>query len=131
MISLALFPMRLDNDPLSWLPPLPADGYNIMRNLGNNITYHSPTRGFSMELGAALAVITASFLALPVSTTQCIVGATVAVGLCNGQLRAINWVQVAWCFFSWFLTLPVAAISAGCLYAFISRGPSFTMPPVS
>ena len=123
--------MRLDNDPLSWLPPLPADGYTIMRNLGNNITYHSPTRGFSMELGAALAVITASFLALPVSTTQCIVGATVAVGLCNGQLRAINWVQVAWCFFSWFLTLPVAAISAGCLYAFISRGPSFTMPPVS
>ena len=81
---------------LSHACPL-SDGYNIMRSLGNNITYHSPSRGFSMELGAALSVITASFFALPVSTTQCIVGATVAVGLCNGQLRAINWTQVRGC----------------------------------
>lgn len=29
-------------------------GYNIMRNLGNRITLHSPSRGFSMELGSAV-----------------------------------------------------------------------------
>lgn len=27
-------------------------GYNIMKVLGNRITLHSPSRGFSMELGA-------------------------------------------------------------------------------
>jgi sodium-dependent phosphate transporter len=49
-------------------------GYNLMRNLGNRITLHSPVRGFSMELGAAATVVMATRLALPVSTTQCIIG---------------------------------------------------------
>ncbi|CAI5489496.1 unnamed protein product [Closterium sp. Naga37s-1] len=110
-------------------PSLATDGYHIMRSLGNNITYHSPSRGFSMELGAALSVITASFLALPVSTTQCIVGATVAVGLCNGNWRAINWAMVGLAGFGWVLTLPLAGTASGLLYAVLTRGPSFTMPP--
>ena len=29
-------------------------GYNMMRNLGNRLTLHSPSRGFSMEFGSAL-----------------------------------------------------------------------------
>lgn len=49
-------------------------GYNLIRNLGNRITLHSPSRGFCMELGAALTVVMATRLALPVSTTQCIIG---------------------------------------------------------
>jgi sodium-dependent phosphate transporter len=54
-------------------------GYNIMRNLGNRLTLHSPSRGFSVELGSAITVILATRLALPISTTQCITGATVGV----------------------------------------------------
>jgi phosphate/sulfate permease len=49
-------------------------GYHLMRNLGNRITQHSPTRGYSMELGTACTVLMASRLALPISTTQCITG---------------------------------------------------------
>ncbi|TPX32987.1 hypothetical protein SmJEL517_g04036 [Synchytrium microbalum] len=104
-------------------------GYNIMRNLGNNMTYHSPSRGFAMELGAALTVITASFLALPVSTSQCIVGATIGVGLCNGSLKAINWKMFGWIGLSWALTLPVASVAAGLLFAVLTRGPSFAALP--
>ncbi|KAJ0146510.1 Phosphate-repressible phosphate permease pho-4, partial [Colletotrichum tanaceti] len=37
-------------------------GYNIMRNLGNRLTLHSPARGFSMELGAACTIILATRL---------------------------------------------------------------------
>jgi phosphate/sulfate permease len=51
-------------------------GYNIMRALGIKITLHSLAPGLSMELGAAITVILATKLALPVSTTQCITGAT-------------------------------------------------------
>jgi sodium-dependent phosphate transporter len=40
-------------------------GYNIMRNLGNRITLHSPSRGFSMELGACITVIMATRLKIP------------------------------------------------------------------
>ncbi|KAJ1561299.1 hypothetical protein HK096_005212 [Nowakowskiella sp. JEL0078] len=101
-------------------------GYNIMRNLGNNLTYHSPSRGFSMEFGAALTVITASFIGLPVSTTHCITGATIGVGLCNGTLKSVNWVMFAWTMFSWIITVPVAGLFAGLLYAFTTRGASFS-----
>lgn len=41
-------------------------GYNIMRVLGNKITYMSPSRGSSMELAAAITVILASQYGLPV-----------------------------------------------------------------
>jgi sodium-dependent phosphate transporter len=59
-------------------------GYNIMRVMGNKITYHSPSRGCSMEMGAAITVLVFSQFALPVSTSMCITGATVGVGLMNG-----------------------------------------------
>lgn len=39
-------------------------GYNIMRNLGNRLTLHSPSRGFSMELGSAVTVILATRLSM-------------------------------------------------------------------
>ncbi|KAK9767322.1 hypothetical protein K7432_002983 [Basidiobolus ranarum] len=98
-------------------------GYKIMRSLGNKITYHSPSRGFSMELGSCLTVLTASKIGLPVSTTHCITGATAAVGLCNGSAKTINWRMLAWCFFSWFLTLPAAGLVAGLLFSFASYAP--------
>jgi sodium-dependent phosphate transporter len=104
-------------------------GYNIMRNLGNRLTLMSPTRGFSMELGSAVTVVMATRLALPVSTTQCIVGATMGVALCNGDYRALNWRMVAWCYAGWLLTLPVAGTIAGCLMGIIVNAPTWSGPP--
>ncbi|KPM44546.1 Phosphate-repressible phosphate permease pho-4 [Neonectria ditissima] len=98
-------------------------GYNIMRNLGNRLTLHSPSRGFSMELGSAVTVILATRLKLPVSTTQCITGATVGVGLCSGTWRSINWRMVAWIYMGWIITLPVAGIISGCLCGVIINAP--------
>lgn len=103
-------------------------GYNIMRNLGNRITLHSPSRGFTMELGSAITVIMATKLKLPVSTTQCITGATVGVGLCNGTWRTINWRMVAWIYMGWIITLPVTGIISGCLVGIIINAPRWGMP---
>jgi phosphate/sulfate permease len=58
-----------------------------MAVLGNRITLISPSRGFTMELGAAITVILASQYGIPVSTTMCITGATVGVSCCNGDWR--------------------------------------------
>jgi sodium-dependent phosphate transporter len=99
-------------------------GYNIMRSLGTNITFQSPSRGFSIELGTSLTVLTASKIGVPVSTTHCITGATAGVGCCNGSLKAVNWKMIGWCFFSWFLTLPASALTSGLIFAFASRAPS-------
>ncbi|KAG8867522.1 Na+/Pi symporter [Serendipita sp. 405] len=79
--------------------------------------------GFSMELGAALTVVMATRLALPISTTQCIVGATVGVGLCTGDIKAINWRMVAWIYLGWFITLPCTGLIAGCLMGLIINAP--------
>jgi sodium-dependent phosphate transporter len=98
-------------------------GYNVMKNLGNRLTLHSPSRGFSMELGSALTVLLASRLGLPVSTAQCIVGATIAVGLCNGDWKAMNWRMAVWIFGGWILTVPVTAVMAGCIMGFVINAP--------
>jgi len=100
-------------------------GYRIMRVLGNKLTYMSPSRGCSMELGAAITVILASQYGLPVSTTMCITGATVGVGLCNGTLKSVNWRNVAWIYTGWVLTIPVVGTLAGCLMGFILNAPHF------
>lgn len=100
-------------------------GYHVMRNLGNRLTLHSPSRGFAMELGAALTTILATRLALPVSTTQSIVGATVFVGLCSGDVKAVNYRMVGWCYLGWMLTVPCAGLISGGLCAFIINAPHY------
>ncbi|KAG9235575.1 phosphate transporter [Amylocarpus encephaloides] len=100
-------------------------GYHIIRSLGNRITRVSPTRGFSIELGAAITVLLASQLALPVSTTQCLTGATVGVALMNFDAAAVNWKQLAFIFSGWVLTLPSAGLIAGLLTAMALNTPHF------
>ncbi|KAL7412670.1 sodium:inorganic phosphate symporter [Mrakia frigida] len=98
-------------------------GYNIMRVLGNRLTLQSPSRGFCMELGAAITVLLASQYGLPVSSTMCITGATLGVALCNGDLRAFNWRGLAWIVTGWVVTVPVVGTIAGCLTAVILYAP--------
>jgi phosphate/sulfate permease len=62
-------------------------GYHIMRALENKLTQVSPTRIFSMELRAAIAVLLASRLEHPMSTPQCLTGATIGVAFMNLMLR--------------------------------------------
>lgn len=100
-------------------------GYHIMRALGNKITQMSPTRGFSIEIGAAITVLMASRLGLPVSTTQCLTGAAVGVALMNYDLGAVNWRQVAFIFMGWVLTLPCAGLIAGLLCLLALNAPHF------
>jgi sodium-dependent phosphate transporter len=100
-------------------------GYKIMAVLGNRITLHSPSRGFSMEFGAAITVAMATRLALPISTTQSIAGSTIAVGLCNGDYKAINWKMVLWICFGWVITLPVTGLFSGLIFAVMINSPRF------
>lgn len=100
-------------------------GYNIMKVMGNKITYHSPSRGCSMEMGAAITVLVFSQFSLPVSTSMCITGATVGVGLCNGTLKAVNWQRVGLLMFSWIMTIPVAGTIGGVLMGLFLNAPHF------
>ncbi|KAM7203363.1 phosphate-repressible phosphate permease pho-4 [Rhypophila sp. PSN 637] len=101
-------------------------GYNIMKVMGNKITYHSPSRGCSMEMGAAITVLVFSQYSLPVSTSMCITGATVGVGLCNGTFKAVNFQRVALLAFSWVMTIPVAGTLGGVLMGLFLNAPHFS-----
>lgn len=101
-------------------------GYHVMRTLGNRLTLISPSRGFCMELSSAITVLMATRLKLPVSTTQCITGATIGVGLANGDWRCINPKLVAWIYFGWLLTVPVTALISGCLMGLILYAPGWS-----
>ncbi|KAK2784323.1 hypothetical protein FQN53_008552 [Emmonsiellopsis sp. PD_33] len=100
-------------------------GYNIMKVMGNKITYHSPSRGSSMEMGAAVTVLVFSQFSLPVSTSMCITGATVGVGLCNGTLKAVNFQRVGLLLLSWVATIPIAGTLGGVLMGLFLNAPHF------
>lgn len=101
-------------------------GYHVMRTLGNRLTLISPSRGFCMELASAITVLMATRLKLPVSTTQCITGATVGVGLANGDWRCINPKLVGWIYLGWIITVPVTGLISGCLMGAILWAPNWT-----
>ncbi|GAM17621.1 hypothetical protein SAMD00019534_007960 [Acytostelium subglobosum LB1] len=100
-------------------------GYNIMKVMGNKLTYHSPSRGCSMELGAAITILIFSQFSLPVSTSMAITGATVGVGLCNATFKAVNWQRVGLLFMAWVFTIPIAAAIGGLTMAVILNAPHF------
>jgi hypothetical protein len=82
-----------------------------------------------MEIGALTTVLLASQQGIPVSTTHCMTGATVGVGLCNGDATSINWLMVAWASFGWVITLPCAGIVAGLVFAFVTKAPKVLSRP--
>lgn len=98
-------------------------GYNIMAALGNRLTLHSPSRGFSMQFGASLTVLLASQYAIPVSSTMCLAGATAGVGLMSGGPKAVNWRAFGWIILGWVLTVPIAGTAAGCLMGLFINAP--------
>jgi len=98
-------------------------GYNIMQAIGFELTKLSPSRGFSIELGAALVVLTGSRLEIPLSTTHCQVGATVGVGMTQG-LGNVNWILFARVIGGWVVTLLVASLLSAGVFSYAIYAPS-------
>lgn len=86
-------------------------GWRVIRTVGKRITELTPTRGFSAEFGAALTILVASRLGLPISTTHTLVGAVLGVGLARG-ISAINLRVVRDILISWVVTIPAGALLA-------------------
>lgn len=77
----------------------------------------TPSRGFIIELGAALVIITGSRLELPLSTTHCVVGSTVAVGMLEHGSSGVNWPIVLKSMVGWVFTLVVVGLLSAILMA--------------
>lgn len=104
-------------------------GRRVIERMGKELSAMSPSRGVSIELGAALAVSIASWFELPVSTTHSQVGSIVGSGLtdtyqrtgCDGLLtnKLPNldlWILVK-VVMAWVITLPFNIALAALLFS--------------
>merc|ERR1712087_622870 len=91
-------------------------GYKIMRAIGVKLAVITPSRGFAIELGAAIVIIIGSYLGLPLSTTHCQVGATTGVALLEGP-KGVNYFVLMKTVVGWIITLLVVGLTTAALVA--------------
>ena len=94
-------------------------GWKVIETIGLKITALSPTRGFAAELGTALVILLATKAGLPISTTHCIVGAVLGVGLARG-VSALNLKTAGEIGISWLITIPSSMIASIIVFKLLS-----------
>lgn len=87
-------------------------GRRVIETVGKGITEITPTRGFAAEFGAAFTILVGSYLGLPLSTTQVLVGAIIGVGFARG-IAGLNTTVIKRILGSWLVTIP----TTGCVSA--------------
>jgi inorganic phosphate transporter, PiT family len=92
-----------------------SGGWRIVHTMGGRLTRLKPRSGFCAETGAAGAVLLATHLGLPVSTTHAIAGAITGVGTIH-RMKAVRWgiaTNIVW---AWVMTIPAAGLIAWLSY---------------
>jgi PiT family inorganic phosphate transporter len=92
-----------------------SGGWRVVRTMGTRLTRLQPRSGFCAETGAAVSILFATWLGLPVSSTHAIAGAIAGVGSIN-RLRAVRWHLAGGIVTAWLLTIPASAIVAAVVF---------------
>lgn len=92
-------------------------GHRVMQTVGFGLADINFLRGFCIEFASTAAVVLATFLNLPVSTTHCQVGAVIFVGWTAFGRRHVKWGMFGWIGLTWIVTLPLSAGLAAVLLA--------------
>ena len=85
--------------------------------MGVSLAKLSPTRGFCAELATALVITIAAQSGLPTSSSQCIIGGIMGVGLLEGMKGGVNWRLFGFQFASWVTTMFVCAAGSAAITA--------------
>jgi len=95
-----------------------SGGWRIVHTMGRKLTRLKPRTGFCAETGAAVSILFATHLGLPVSTTHCLAGSIAGVGAVQ-RVKAVRWGVAANILWAWVLTIPAAAVVAWLAFAII------------
>ncbi|MEO7104474.1 MAG: inorganic phosphate transporter [Gemmatimonadaceae bacterium] len=90
-------------------------GWRIVATMGRRITKLRPVGGFAAETAGAIAILAATSLGIPVSTTHTITGSIVGVGATT-RLSAVRWGLARRIVWAWIVTIPAAGIMAALAY---------------
>ena len=77
------------------------------------------SRGFCAELMTAVVIMVAAQYGLPTSSSQCITGGVVGIGIVEGVKKGVNWKQMGAQFASWVITIFVMSLGTA---AFFKQG---------
>ena len=83
--------------------------------MGTRLTRLQPRSGFCAETGAAISILFATWLGLPVSSTHAIAGAIAGVGSIQ-RTRAVRWQVAQGIVMAWVLTIPASAVASAVIY---------------
>lgn len=84
-------------------------GWRIIRTMGFSLTKLEPVHGFAAETSAGLAILLASSLGIPLSTTHTINISIMGVGATR-RFSAVRWGVARNIVATWVLTFPVCAL---------------------
>ena len=93
-------------------------GWKVIKTMGVKMVKLKPVHGFSAEVSASAAIIVATLLGAPISTTHVISTSIMGVGATQ-RLSAVRWGVAFHIILTWILTFPGAAAIAGLTYLVI------------
>ncbi|XP_071803909.1 sodium-dependent phosphate transporter 2-like isoform X2 [Asterias amurensis] len=95
-------------------------GRRVIQTVGTELTPITPSTGFAINLGAAVTVLAASLLGIPVSTTHCLVGSVACVGFMRAR-KAMDFKLFTGIVSAWIVTLPVTVLLSAALMGLIQH----------
>lgn len=97
-----------------------AGGVRIIKTMGKKIIDLRPPQGFAAETSAALTILGATHLGVPVSTTHVISTSIMGVGA-SQRFSSVSWGVTAKIVWAWVLTIPISGGVAALLYWLVER----------
>ena len=95
-------------------------GWRLIRTLGGRFYKIRPLHSFATQLTSGIVILTASFLGLPVSTSQVVSSAIIGVGA-SESVGKVRWSVAEEIVTAWFITIPASAlVSAGTYWLIIT-----------
>lgn len=111
-------------------------GSRLMKTVGVDLVTVTPVRGWSMQLGGTLVTMLCTAVGIPVSLSQCQIGAAIGCGITDagGSLSGVSWRVVLKIIAGWIVTLLIGSLTTGLVMRMLAHyycGLQFGPPPTA
>ena len=90
-------------------------GWRLIRTLGEKFYKIRPVHSFATQLTSALVILSASFVGVPVSTSQIVSSAIIGVGSAE-RVSKVRWSVAEDIIIAWLITIPASGLLSAGVY---------------